>query len=94
MNVNDEEVMKIFKNNLVNRIFKLLPEREEECEYWQDNLEDIIVDLKGIMTVYDKMDDRVSACHSLIIKLNGIKDVKFEVFRRNIFSAITLVKKI
>lgn len=80
-------------NRITNRIFKLLPSREEGCD-WQTPLKNLIVEIGGLASLlYDQTD-----LFLLLCKLEGLlamaEEVDFLVFRATIFECLGLVNKV
>lgn len=75
---------------LTNRIFKLLPYREEGGD-WQTPLENIIIEISGLNSLLlDQVD-----LFSLLCILEGLKgltkDEEFFLFRKNIFECLGIL---
>lgn len=80
-------------NRITNRIFKLLPSREEGSD-WQTPLKNLIVEIGGLASLlYDQTDLLLLLC-----KLEGLlvmaEEIDFLVFRATIFECLGLVNKV
>ena len=91
----DISIKAVEKNldRITNRIFKLLPSREEGDD-WQTPLKNLIVEIGGMSSLlYDQTD----LLH-LLCKLEGLlvltEDTDFLVFRATIFECLGLINKI
>lgn len=88
--INNEAIVENLKK-LINQIYKLLPNREENID-WQTPLSTIIEELSG-------MDDVLKDYHNilfpLICKLQGLypltKEEDFFLYRRTIFECLNLL---
>lgn len=92
MQVNKNSVIEEF-DKLINRIFKLLPEREEGKE-WQTPLRNLIVEIVGLNNLFlDELD-----LLPIIARLEGLmsldKEDDFFIFRSNIFECCSLISKV
>lgn len=94
MKVNDFSLTAIQKNlmRLINQIYKLLPQREEEKD-WKTPLSTIIEELLGMIDLLDQ-----EKLFSLLCKLQGLNHLEqeedFSLYRRIIFECLTLLNEI
>lgn len=94
MKVNDFNSTAIQKNlmRLINQIYKLLPQREEEKD-WKTPLSTIIEELLGMIDLLDQ-----EKLFSLLCKLQGLNHLEqeedFPLYRRIIFECLTLLNEI
>ena len=94
MKVNDFNLTAIQKNlmRLINQIYKLLPQREEEKD-WKTPLSTIIEDLLGMIDLLNQ-----EKLFSLLCKLQGLNHLEqeedFPLYRRIIFECLTLLNEI
>jgi hypothetical protein len=94
MKVNDFNLTAIQKNlmRLINQIYKLLPQREEEKD-WKTPLSTIIEELLGMIDLLDQ-----EKLFSLLCKLQGLNHLEqeedFPLYRRIIFECLTLLNEI
>ena len=94
MKVNDFNVTAIQKNlmRLINQIYKLLPQREEEKD-WKTPLSTIIEELLGMIDLLNQ-----EKLFSLLCKLQGLNHLEqeedFPLYRRIIFECLTLLNEI
>lgn len=94
MKVNDFNLTAIQKNlmRLINQIYKLLPQREEEKD-WKTPLSTIIEELLGMIDLLDQ-----KKLFSLLCKLQGLNHLEqeedFPLYRRIIFECLTLLNEI
>lgn len=89
----DKTVVQTKCHSMVDRIFSLLPTREEEKD-WQKPLEKIIVEIMGMASLFPEQDKLLTvAC-----KLAGLhelgEEVDFLLYRRTIFEVCSLMNKI
>lgn len=73
-----------YKNKLISRLYGLLCEREKNGE-WKKFLEGIIIELSGL-----NLRETIN-CWGLVGKLESLKYLSYEYFRRTIFECIQLV---
>ena len=94
MRVNDFNLTAIQKNlmRLINQIYKLLPQREEEKD-WKTPLSTIIEELLGMIDLLNQ-----EKLFSLLCKLQGLNHLEqeedFPLYRRIIFECLTLLNEI
>ena len=94
MKVNDFNLTAIQKNlmRLINEIYKLLPQREEEKD-WKTPLSTIIEELLGMIDLLNQ-----EKLFSLLCKLQGLNHLEqeedFLLYRRIIFECLTLLNEI
>lgn len=94
MKINDFSLTAIQKNlmRLINQIYKLLPQREEEKD-WKTPLSTIIEELLGMIDLLDQ-----EKLFSLLCKLQGLNHLEqeedFSLYRRIIFECLTLLNEI
>ena len=94
MKVNDFNLTAIQKNlmRLINQIYKLLPQREEEKD-WKTPLSTIIEELLGMIDLLNQ-----EKLFSLLCKLQGLHHLEqeedFPLYRRIIFECLTLLNEI
>lgn len=81
----DKTMKEGINNRLRGRLFGLLCEFEKEGE-WEKFLDSIVTELLG----YDE-DDKTLNYYVLLAKLQSLKYLKYEYFRRTIFDCISLV---
>lgn len=76
-----------------NRIFKLLPDREEGKD-WEVALKNLIIEVGGMSSL---LNDQVDLFH-LLAKMESLlllnKEEDFMDFRKNIFECLNLVKRV
>ena len=72
---------------LINQIWKLLPMRENE-EDWRQQLESVLVELRGLHKMFgDQLDFLI-----LLSKLEGLYEERsYLVYRSSVFSAISIL---
>ena len=79
---------------IINRIYKLLPSREEGID-WKKPLDTILEELAGMGELFVSQQDLFFA---LLCKLEGLRFLesqeKFPLYRRTIFECLTLLDKI
>ena len=94
MKVNDFNLTAIQKNlmRLINQIYKLLPQREEEKD-WKTPLSTIIEELLGMIDLLNQ-----EKLFSLLCKLQGLNHLEqeedFPLYRRIIFDCLTFLNEI
>lgn len=94
MKVNDFNLTAIQRNlmRLINQIYKLLPQREEEKD-WKTPLSTIIEELLGMIDLLNQ-----EKLFSLLCKLQGLNHLEqeedFPLYRRIIFECLTLLNEI
>lgn len=75
---------------MTNKIYRLLPNREEGLE-WKKPLQSIIIELSGFERL---LDDKVSL-FSLLCKLEGLMTLNneedFSLYRKTIFESLSLL---
>lgn len=88
--ISDSAIKESLKK-ILNRVYKLLPSREENLE-WQKPLDTIIEELAGMQLL---MVDRQEDFFILLCKLEGLRTLTrendFSLFRRIIFECLNLL---
>lgn len=76
-----------YKNSLKNKIYKLLPLREENLE-WQKHLSTILIEVSGLGKILGSAVDLIE----LSAKLEGLFSLTdFVLYRKTIFECLNLV---
>lgn len=89
--IDNEEI----NNNLIrisNRIFKLLPDREEGKD-WQSALHNLIIELGGMSSLLNGQIDLFRLLSRLESLTTLIGEDDFLEFRKGIFECLSLLKK-
>lgn len=80
-------------NRMTNQIFKLLPLREEYGD-WKAPLETLIIELRGLTSLFDNQKD----LFSLLCKMEGMRTLDHEedflLFRKTIFECLGIINKV
>ncbi|MCF0126438.1 MAG: hypothetical protein HUJ68_11940 [Clostridia bacterium] len=75
---------------LKNKIYKLLPLREEKLE-WRKYLETILIEISGLNKLFNNKVNLIS----LLSKLEGLFDLEeFVLYRKTIFECLNIVENI
>lgn len=86
----DNSIIQKDIDRIINRIFKLLPSREEGTD-WETPLQNLIIELVGLNELFKDQLDFLP----LISKMEGLKmlgtEEDFLDFRRTIFECLTLL---
>ena len=77
-----------YTNRLKNKFFGLLCEKEKDGE-WEKFLDSIIIELNGFPE-----SERTINFYTLSFKLNSLRYLKYDYFRKTIFDCMSLVSKI
>lgn len=77
-------------SRLTNQLWKLIPMKENE-EDWQKQLDTVIIEISGLneIAIIDPL------LLQLLSKLEGLRveDVNFELYRKTVFEAISLLQE-
>lgn len=86
----DEEVMKKNAQRLTNQLWKLIPMREHN-EDWFKQLETVIIEIAGLNEIF-----MGPVFLQLLSKLEGLKvrETTFELYRKTIFESISLLQEL
>lgn len=78
-------------NRLTNQIWKLIPMRENE-EDWFKQLETVTIEIAGLGEIFSHN----PLFLQLLSKLEGIAiiDINFETYRKTVFESISLIQQI
>lgn len=80
-----------YLTKLVNKVFKILPLREENPEYEKKYLNSLLIELRGAVSTFNSDGDFMS----IIFSLEGIRDVQdYNVVRSEIFKCIDKINKL
>ena len=82
-----KEVQEGYRNKLKSKLFGLLCEFEKNGE-WEAFLESIEIELAGIPE-----NERTINYLTLCNKMNALRDLKYEYFRKTIFDCMSLLSK-
>lgn len=86
----DSTDFELYCIGLKNKIYKLLPLREEEQE-WQKYLNSIIVEVSGLSVIFKDKTKLIS----LVSKLEGLYRLEdFMTYRRTIFECLNLIEEV
>lgn len=96
--IKDSENLNIYLNNLVNRIFKILPLYEEENEGVSRCIDSLVFELNGLEELIPKnlASDYVSLLSTLLSvkKEVGRKENQKKIIKREVFKCINITKNI
>ena len=86
----DDEVMKKNAQRLTNQLWKLIPMREHN-EDWFKQLETVIIEIAGLNEIF-----MGPVFLQLLSKLEGLKvrETTFELYRKTIFESISLLQEL
>lgn len=86
----DEEVMRKDAQRLTNQLWKLIPMREHN-EDWFKQLETVIIEIAGLNEIF-----MGPVFLQLLSKLEGlkVKETTFELYRKTIFESISLLQEL
>ena len=84
----NEQTLESCKKRLVNQLWKLIP-MKENGEDWEKQLNNVIVEIAGLNTIFVKE----LSFLTLLSKLEGLKysSIDFMIYRKTIFETINLV---
>lgn len=83
-----QEDFRVYANGLKNKVYKLLPLREEGLE-WEKYLNTILIEVSGSYELLPFKSDLIS----LLSKLEGLYKVEeFMSYRRTIFECLSLIE--
>lgn len=86
----NDEVMKKNAQRLTNQLWKLIPMREHD-EDWFKQLETVIIEIAGLNEIF-----MGPVFLQLLSKLEGLKvrETTFELYRKTIFESISLLQEL
>lgn len=84
----DNIVLEGYNNNLKNRLFGLLCEREKERE-WEKFLDSILIELIGYPDDYKTIN-----YYKLYAKVSSLRYLNYEYFRTTVFDCMSLISKL
>lgn len=82
------EYLEGYNNNLKNRLYGLLCEREKEGE-WQKFLDSIVIELMS----YPE-ENRTINYYRLYTKVSSLRYLSYEYFRTTVFDCMSLLSKL
>lgn len=86
----DKVDFELYLIKLKNKVYKLLPLREEELE-WEKYLNTILIEISGLNELF--LDNQVNLI-SLLAKLEGLYKLEdFMVYRKTIFECLNIIEK-
>ena len=80
------EYLEGYNNNLKNRLFGLLCEREKNESDWEKFLDSILIELLGYQD-----EDKTINYYTLYSKLASLRYLRFSYFRKTIFDCMNLI---
>ena len=83
-----EDVKEGYRNRLKNKLYGLLCEREKEGSEWESYLDAIIIELSGIPEDQQTI-NYLTLCH----KVNSLRYLNYEYFRKTIFDCMNLLSR-
>jgi hypothetical protein len=83
--------IKNYCENLTNRIFKILPLREENPENAKKYVSSLVVELQGACSLFEE-NDYLTRILCSIKGIEGVTD--YNVVRRKVFECLDLINKI
>jgi CTP:phosphocholine cytidylyltransferase-like protein len=90
----DDSFAKAYLEKLVDKIFKLLPLREEKNENLHKYHESIMVELVGFADLFVEIKNK-SEFVSMMASLEGLMKIEdMSLYRRKVFECINLCKKV
>lgn len=86
-----DEVYNSDVNRLTNQLWKLIPMKENN-ENWLGQLQSVIVEISGLNAIVGQGVKFLV----LLSKLEGLQDegIEFEIYRKTVFEAITLLREL
>lgn len=86
----DDEVVKKDVQRLTNQLWKLIPMREHD-EDWFKQLDTVIIEIAGLNEIF-----MGPVFLQLLSKLEGlkVKESNFELYRKTIFESISLLQEL
>ena len=77
---------------LSNRIWQLIPLREEKCTTLFDNIDRLNRELNGLMKIAKNSDDRIITVMCLLENLKEEKN--FKIYKADVFRCCDIIRKI
>ena len=81
-----------YKKSLIDRVWCLIPLREEKCQTINQNIERLNRELNGLIDVCDKENKYIFTIIHLLE--NSLHEEDFQVYRSDILRCCELIKKI
>lgn len=78
--------------SLSNRIWQLIPLREEKCTTLFDNIDRLNRELNGLMKISNSSDDRIITVMCLLENLKEEKN--FKTYKADVFRCCDIIRKI
>ena len=78
--------------SLSNRIWQLIPLREEKCTTLYDNIDRLNRELNGLMKIANNSDDRIITVMCLLENLKEEKN--FKIYKADVFRCCDIIRKI
>ncbi len=82
-----KEVQEGYRNKLKSKLYGLLCEREKDGE-WETFLDSILIELNGIPE-----ENRTINYLIILHKINALRYLSYEYFRKTIFDCMSLISK-
>lgn len=78
--------------SLSNRIWQLIPLREEKCKTLHDNIDRLNRELSGLVKIINDADDRIITVMCLLENLKDEDD--FKIYKADVFRCCDIVRKL
>ena len=86
-------LFEVYKSSLIDRIFKLLPLKEEDCETIDQYIDSLNHELAGMAS--SMIQEEATVILSIIHLLNHVKvENEHKIYRRDILKCCSLMKKV
>lgn len=83
----EDSEIQMYLSGVKNKIYKLLPLREEELD-WDKYLSSILIELNGFNNLFSNKIEVIS----ILSKLEGLRDLEnFMLYRRTIFECLNSI---
>jgi hypothetical protein len=90
----DDSLVEKYLEKLVDKIFKLLPLREEENPTLTMYHHSLMLELTGFRSLFSELNDKAELI-SLLSSLESLLTIEdFKLYRSKVFECISLVKKV
>lgn len=83
-----------YKNKLVDRVYKILPMKEEESITLNKYMTSLISELVGAVEVLNDVDKKGNIVSVIFVLENLIEEQDRDIIKREIFKVIDTIKKI
>lgn len=91
-NLSDDSFGK-YKDKLIDRIYKILPMKEEKSTTVKEHIKSLVFELVGGKNILNDIDNKGNIVSVIFVLENLIEEQDKRIVKREVFKAIDIIKK-